>query len=113
MNTSLEFQKTLSQNKNQNPQDLDFKFWKTNIEIRVNIFDKLCVYVYVCVCQFSGKKNSFDFFSPDLPKNGFRVGNSENESASLLYHMCQFSVKIDNFEFFSPNLPNNGFRVGN
>ena len=30
------------------------------------------------VCQFSGKTNSFDFFSPNLPKNGFRVGNSKN-----------------------------------
>ena len=30
------------------------------------------------VCQFSGKKNSFDFFSPNLPKNGLRVSNSEN-----------------------------------
>ena len=30
------------------------------------------------VCQFSGKTYSFDFFSPNLPKNGFRVGNSTN-----------------------------------
>ena len=30
------------------------------------------------LCQFSGKTNSFDFFSPNLPKNGFRVGNSKN-----------------------------------
>ena len=29
----------------------------------------LCVYVRVC--QFSGKTNSFDFFSTNLPKNGF------------------------------------------
>ena len=31
--------------------------------------------MYVRVCQFSGKTNSFDFFSPNLLKNGFRVGN--------------------------------------
>ena len=65
-----------SQNKNQHPQDLGLKFEKTNIEIRINIFEILCVHVRVC--QFSGKTNSFDFFSPNLPKNGFRVGNSEN-----------------------------------
>ena len=52
------------------------KFKKTNIEIRINIFEILCVYVQVC--QISGKTNSFDFFSPSLPKNGFRVGNLEN-----------------------------------
>ena len=39
---------------------------KTNIEIRINIFKILCVYVHVL--QFSGKTNSFDFFSPNLPK---------------------------------------------
>ena len=30
------------------------------------------------VCQFSGKTSNFDFFIPNLPKNGFRVENSEN-----------------------------------
>ena len=30
------------------------------------------------VCQFSGKTESFDFFSSNLSKNGFRVGNSES-----------------------------------
>ena len=65
-----------SQNKNQYPQDLGLKFEKTNIEIRINIFEILCVHVRVC--QFSGKTNSFDFFSPNLPKSGSRVGNSES-----------------------------------
>ena len=32
----------------------------------------------MCICQFSGKTNSFDFFSPNLSKNGYRAGNSEN-----------------------------------
>ena len=41
----------------------------------MNIFEILCVYVRVC--QFSSKTNSFDFFSPNLPKNGFRVGKSK------------------------------------
>ena len=31
----------------------------------------------MCVCQFSGKTNSFDFFSPNLPKNEFKVGKSK------------------------------------
>ena len=29
------------------------------------------------VGQFSGKANSFDIFSPNLPKSGSKVGNSE------------------------------------
>ena len=33
--------------------------------------------MYVRVCQFSVKRNR-NFFSPNLPKKGFRVGNSEN-----------------------------------
>ena len=61
-----------SQNKCQHPQDLGLKFEKTNIEIRINIFEIL--YMYARVYQFSGKRNSFDFFSPTFPKNGFRVG---------------------------------------
>ena len=31
------------------------------------------------MCPFSGKTGNFDFFGPNLPKNGFRVGNSENQ----------------------------------
>ena len=27
--------------------------------------------------KFSGKKYNFEFFDSNLPKNGFRVGNSE------------------------------------
>ena len=30
------------------------------------------------VCQISGKTKNFDFFSPNLAKNGFRFCNSEN-----------------------------------
>ena len=44
------------------------------------------------VCQFSGKTNSFDFFSPNLPKSGSRVGNSENycwnKNQHLRYTTC-------------------------
>ena len=38
----------------------------------------VCVFVCVCVFQFSDKMENFDFFGPNLPKNGFRIGNSEN-----------------------------------
>ena len=34
-----------SQNKNQHPQDLGLKFEKTNIEIRINILEILCLWV--------------------------------------------------------------------
>ena len=57
--------------------DLGLEFQKTNTEVRINIFEILCLYVRVC--QFSGKTNRSDFFSPNFPKNGFRVvGNSKN-----------------------------------
>ena len=44
------------------------------------------------VCQFSGKTNSFDFFSANLPKSGFWVGSSENycrnKNQHSRYIMC-------------------------
>ena len=81
---------------------------KTNIEIRINIFEILCV--DVLVCQFSGRTNSFDFFSPTLPKNGFRVGNSENycrnENRHPRYTMCvNFQSKWTNFNFSAQICP--------
>ena len=70
--------------------DLGLEFQKTNIEIRINIFEILCVHVRVC--QFSGKTNSFDFFNPNLPKSGSRVGNSEsycrNKNQHPRYTVC-------------------------
>ena len=61
------------------------------------------------MCQFSGKKDNFDFFGPNLPKNGFWGWNFKNlsldlESAPPRYHECQFSVKMENFKFFGLNL---------
>ena len=65
--------------------------------------------------QFSDKTNNFDFFGPNLPKNGFLVGNSktnvEIRISILRYHVCQFVGKMDNSDFFGPNLPKNGFMV--
>ena len=61
------------------------------------------------VCQFSGKTYNFDFFGPNLPKNGFWGPNFKKlspdlESAPPSSHMGQFSVNIDNFEFLGLNL---------
>ena len=46
----------LSQNKNQHPQDLGLKSEKTNIEIRINIFEILCVPVHMFVPIFRPNK---------------------------------------------------------
>ena len=59
--------------------------------------------------QFSGKTNNFDFFDPNLSKNGFWGWNFKNlsadsKSAPPRNHVCQFSIKIDNFKFFGLNL---------
>ena len=35
--------------------------------------------MYVRVCQFSGKTNSFDFLSPNLPKNGKKYCRNKNQ----------------------------------
>ena len=45
------------------------------------------------VCQFSGKTDNFDFFGPNLPKNGFRVGEPKNI----------FEIRISIFEI--PSVP--------
>ena len=50
-------------------------FWleiqKINVGIRISMQK-------FHVRQFSDKTDNFDFFGPDLPKNGFLVANSEN-----------------------------------
>ena len=61
------------------------------------------------MCQFSGKTDNFDFFGPNLPKNGFWGRNFKNlspysESAPPRYVMCQFSVKMYSFQFSGLNL---------
>ena len=58
--------------------------------------------------------DNFEFFRPNLPKNGFWSRNFKNlsldfESASLRYNMHRFSDKTNNFKFLNPNLPKNGF----
>ena len=61
------------------------------------------------MCEFSGKTNNFDFYGPNLPKNGFWAWNFKNlsldsESPPPRYQVCQFPVKMDKFEFFGLNL---------
>ena len=61
------------------------------------------------MCQFSSKKDKFDFFGPNLPKNGFSGRNFkslslDSELAPPVYHVCQFSFKMDYFKFFGFNL---------
>ena len=61
------------------------------------------------MCEFSGKTDNFDFFGPNLPKNGFWGRNFKNVSLDSelvppIYHVCQCSVKMGDFKFFGPNL---------
>ena len=51
--------------------DLGFEIQETNVGIGISTLE-------YHVCRFSSKTDNFDFFGPNLPKNGFRVGNSEN-----------------------------------
>ena len=78
----------------------------------MNIFKILCV--YVCVCNFWGKSNSFDFFNPNLSKNGFRVGNSENccynKNQHPRYTMCvNFQSKWTTLNFSAQICPKKDF----
>ena len=55
-----------------------------NVRIRISIFEILCI-------LFLGKMDKFDFFDPNLPKNGVWSLNFENistdaESAFPRYH---------------------------
>ena len=61
------------------------------------------------MCQFSNKTDNFDFFGPNLPKNGlwgrkFKNLSSDLESAPPRYDVYQFSVEMDNFELLGLNL---------
>ena len=61
------------------------------------------------MCQFSVNMDNFDFFDPNLPKNGFWGRNFKNlspnsESAPPRHLVNHFSIKTDNFEFFGRNL---------
>ena len=60
------------------------------------------------MCQFSSRKENFDYFDLNLPKNGFCGQNFKNlsldsESVPPIYHMFHFSVRIGNFKIFGIN----------
>ena len=59
--------------------DLDFEIQKTNVGTRINNLEITCVPIF-------RQNEHFDFFGPNLPKNEFRVGNSENQSWSKNHH---------------------------
>ena len=96
------------QNKNLHPQDLGLKFEKTNIEIRINIFEILCV--HVCVPVFRQNKQLW-LFSPNFLKSGSRVGNSENycwkkNQRPSWYIMCaNFQSKWTTLSFLAQICP--------
>ena len=61
------------------------------------------------MCQFSGKTNNFDFFGPNLAKNGFWDPNFKKLSLDLKSVppsslTGQLSMNIDNSEFLGLNL---------
>ena len=60
--------------------------------------------------SFLGKTNSFDFFRPNLPKSGSRVGNSENyfrnKNQHPRYTMCvDFQSKWKTLNFWAQICP--------
>ena len=91
-------------------KDLGLETEKSNVGTKINIVET--------VCQFSAKLDNFDFFGPNLPKNGFWGRSFKNlspDSEYVLprYHMYQFSVKTDSFDFFGPNLPKKEITIWN
>ena len=71
----------------------------------------------VCACvPILGKTNSFDFFTPNLPKNGFRVRNSENycwnKNQNPQYTMCtNTQTKWATLNFLIQICPEKDFRL--
>ena len=68
------------------------------------------------MCQFSSKRDKFDFFGLYLAKNWFLVWNSENKCWNKNQHprdtmSVNFQTKTDNFDSFGPNLPKMDFRI--
>ena len=58
-------------NKNQHSGDLGLDIHKTNVAISINILKILCVPIF-------WQNGQHHFFDPNLPKNGLKVGDSEN-----------------------------------
>ena len=74
---------------------LGSRFQKSKSGFRIRIFE-------ILGAPISDKTDNFEFFGPNLPKNGFCGRNLKNpslnsESTPPIYHVCQFSVKMDKF----------------
>ena len=61
--------------------DLGLEIQKTNVGKRISILEILCMPIFRQNEQFC------DFFDPNLPKNGFRVGNWENSCRNKNQHL--------------------------
>ena len=86
--------------------------------LQLHISDETNQYSWDTMCSYIRRDRQFNFLGQTLPKNGFRVGNSEN-SRNVKYVEIRISildipcVSISNFDFLGPNLPKNGFRFWN
>ena len=76
------------------------------VGIRISIVEILCV-------PFSAKMDNFDFFGPNLPKNGLGLEIQKTNVGiriSILEISCVPNFRKNRqFDFFGPNLPKNGF----
>ena len=98
------------------PQNPKNEFWSHNFKILRPYSESATLRYHMF--QFSGKTNSFGFFSPNYPKNGFRIGNSENSCRNKNQYprdiMCtNFPAKWTTLKFLAQIWPKNGFRVEN
>ena len=64
-------------NKNQHPRDLGLKFEKSNIEIRINIFEILCACMCMCA-SFQAKQIALTFTAQICPKMDLRSEIQKN-----------------------------------
>ena len=69
--------------------------WILGSEFRKSTLDLESALPRYHMCQFSGKTNNFDFFSPNLARTEFWGLNFKNlspdsESLPPRYHVCQF-----------------------
>ena len=85
---------------------LEFEIQKTNVGIKISIFEIPCAPI------FKQNEQLWPFGSKFAQKwiLGSKFGISlDSESASLRYYVYQFTYIRDKFEFLGPNLPKNGF----
>ena len=66
------------------PQNPKNEFWSHNFKILRPYSESATLRYHMF--QFSGKTNSFGFFSANFPKNAFRIGNSENSCRNKNQH---------------------------